>query len=312
MVGGRSLAWAAPARRAFERLTALVSDVVASLARAAPVRLALAGGLATVLLLGCAPDRDDSGRGGPPVEAVTWIDSRDGPLWLGAPPNSLTVREEVLEAAAAGVAAVRVHGCGPASSGTGFAIAPGLVVASAHLVAGASAVEVEWSPDGVAARRSFGAEVVGFDAGRDLALLRTDAPLTPLEIDRARLGATAAVLGYPRGDELVASPARVEHFVSATGLWGDGTARNAYVLAADVRTGQSGAPLIDSNGRTVGVAFAAARGPREIGFALSRGELLNFLNSTGIDARVDYRGRTVIKPPPAALAAEVPHGTCNR
>ena len=267
---------------------------------------------AAAALAGCGPDLDDSHLGGPPVEPVASIASSTGPLQLGAPPEALPDADEALAAAAAAVVAVRAHGCGPTANGTGFAVAPGLIVAAAHVIAGATSVEVEWSAQPEHERRTFGADVVGYDPARDLALLRTDAPAVPLALDRARLGATAAVLGYPEAGDLVASPARIEHFVSATGLWGDGTARSVYVLAADVYTGQSGSPLIDRAGRAVGIAFAAASGPRRIGFALSRGELLNFLVSAGVPARLDYRGQAVVSPPPPADLTQAPNGACSQ
>ena len=141
-------------------------------------------------------------------------------------------------------------------------------------------------------------------------MLRTDAPVSPLSLDRARLGAVAAVLGYPEGAGLEVSPARVQHYVSASGLWGDGTRRRVYLLAANVRAGQSGAPLVDQEGSVVGVAFGTARGPSGIGFAFSRDDLLGFLVSSGIDARIDYLGRTVVNAGPAELR-QVPNGTCS-
>ena len=273
-------------------------------ARTALAALALGAAAAA-----CAPDPDDSGRGGPPVERVSFIESADGPLWLGAPPAAAMIDEQVLGTAARSVVPLRAIGCGPASNGTAFAVAPGLLVAAAHVIAGAASVEIDWPASSAAEPSTHLAEVVAFEEARDLALLRTDAPVPPLEIDRARLGATAAVLGYSDGAALEVSGARVEHLVQATGLWGDDAAPNVYVLAADVRTGQSGAPLVDHRGRAVGVTFGAVQGSDQIGFALSRGEMIAFLASSGIDTGIDYTGRTVIRARPAELPA-VPNGTC--
>ncbi|WP_420443769.1 S1 family peptidase [Candidatus Poriferisodalis sp.] len=231
-------------------------------------------------------------------------------MWLGAPPATSPVDDDVLAAAARGVVAVRARGCGPVSNGTAFAVAPGVLVGAAHVIAGASAIEIEWSPSGAVDPSTYPAVVVGYEEGRDLALLLVDAAVPPLGIDQARLGASGVVLGYPEGGGLVVSPARIEHYVSATGLWGDGTARSVYVVAADIRTGQSGAPLVDQGGNVVGVAFGTVRGPSEIGFALSRAELLGFLVSAGVDARVDTLGRTVIRARPGDLSV-TPNGECS-
>lgn len=274
----------------------------------------LAVGLGAVLLAGglssCGRDPDDSGRGGPPVEPVDFIDSADGPLWLGAPPDSAAVDDEVLAEVARSVVAVRAHGCGPISRGSAFAIAPGLLVGAAHVVTGASSIEIESAHAVNGEPAAAGAVVVGYDTARDLVLLRSSVEAPPLRIDRVRLGISGAVLGFRGSEGLVVSPARIEHSVSATGWWGDGTRRSLYLVAADVRSGQSGGPLIDRDGAVVGVAFASAQGPRHIGFALSRDELTGFLVSAGVDARVSYLGDTVITAQPERLE-EVPHGECR-
>jgi len=205
---------------------------------------------------------------------------------------------------------VRAKGCGPVASGTAFAVAPGLLVGAAHVVAGVPSVEIEWFTGESAEPRSYPVDVVGYEEDSDLALLRTQAGVPSLSIDQAQLNTDGAVLGFDASSEFLVSPARIEHFVSASGLWGPQTSRNVYVLAADVRKGQSGGPLIDADGSVVGVAFAAVSGPQDIGFALSRGELLAFLVTAGVDARVNDRGETVITALPATLE-EVSHGECR-
>lgn len=275
-------------------------------------RLALAALAFGTAATACAPDPDDSGLAGQPVgpvEPVSSIESADGPLWLGAPPTALAISEDALSKAAQSVVPVRAIGCGPVSNGTAFAVAPGLLIAAAHVIAGATSIEIDWPANLTSEPSTHPAAAVVFEEARDLALLQTDAPVPPLEIDRVHLGATVAVLGYLPDGSLAAAPARIEHLVRATGLWSDGAARNVYVLAADVRTGQSGAPLIDHRGRAVGVTFGAVQGPDQIGFALSRGELLAFLAASGIDARIDHRGRTIVGAPHGSLN-NVPNGTC--
>jgi S1-C subfamily serine protease len=201
----------------------------------------------------------------------------------------------------AGVVAVHAFGCGPVSHGSAFAIAPGLLVGAAHVVAGSSSVEIAWQAGDGDGLVTSPADIVGFDPARDLVLLRSDAPVPPLRIEWVRFGATGAVLGYLHGDRLEVSPARIEHFVRASGLWGDEVERNVYFLAADIHRGQSGGPLVDRGG-VVGVAFAAARRSDDVGFALSRGELVDFLVSWGVDVQLDYLGDTVIRAQPASLS----------
>lgn len=266
--------------------------------------------LLTVALVACGPDLDDSGRGGPPIVPVDSIVSADGPIWLGAPPAAVTVDDKVLADVARGVVGVRAHGCGPARHGSAFAVAPGLLVGAAHVVTGASSVEIAWDADGDGEHVTYPADIVAIDPARDLVLLRSDAMAPPLQIGRVRFGITGAVLGYPQGEGLAVSPARIETVVAASMDWSDGPARTVYLVAADVRRGQSGGPLIDRDGRALGVAFAASQGLGEIGFALSRSELLGFLAAAGVEAKADYLGDTVITAQPENLR-EVSSGECR-
>ncbi len=278
-------------------------------ASAVALCVALCALMLALTLAGCAPDPDDAGLAGQPPEPVATINSVDGPVWLGAPPTAVTIDNETLDEISRAVVPLRARGCGPVSNGTAFAVASGLLIGAAHVIAGASAVEIDVVAGESATAVSFPVEVVGFSEARDLALLRTAAPVPPLGVDRGRLGAITAVLGYPAGASLEVSPARIEHYVYASGLWGDGTRRRVYVLAADVRAGQSGGPLVDQQGSVVGVAFAAVPGLADIGFALNRDELMGFLVSSGVEARIDYLGRTVVRAKPEELR-EVPNGRC--
>ncbi len=258
----------------------------------------------------CAPDPDDAGKSGAPPQPVSYIDSHDGPLWLGAPPTTFQIPEKTLDDVSRGLVAVRATGCGPVSFGTAFAVAPGLLVVSAHVINGASIIEIEAGHESSSTKAVYLADVVGYSQARDLALLRTDASVQPLHLGRAQLGAVAAVPGYPDGSKLEVSPARVEHYVSASGLWGEQVRRRVYVLAANVRSGQSGSPLVDIRGNVIGVAFATIRGPSNIAFALSRDELLSFLATVGVHVRNDYLGRTLVSAQPSLLN-EVPNGECQ-
>lgn len=273
------------------------------------MRLVLCAVVLGVGAAACAPDPDDAGWAGAPREPVSFIEGSDGLLWLGAPPATLAIADDELAEVAHGVLPLRAIGCGAVSDGTAFAVAPGLMVGAAHVISGASKVEVDVPSGDAGTAVAYPVEVVGYSEEHDLALLRTDARVSPLSIDRARLGGLAAVLGYPEGAALEASPARIEHYVSASGLWSDGLRRRVYVLAVNVRAGQSGAPLVDPQGSVVGVAFATTSGPADIGFALSREELLGFLVTSGVDARIDYLGRTVVRAEPGKLR-QVPNGVC--
>ena len=73
--------------------------------------------------------------------------------------------DEVLDQAWRSVARVNGLGCTASQVGTGFVVAPGLIVTAAHVVAGLSAPEIDLGGD------IQTATVVAFDPVSDLALL---------------------------------------------------------------------------------------------------------------------------------------------
>jgi S1-C subfamily serine protease len=155
---------------------------------------------------------------------------------------------------------VKVEGiaCGRQQDGSGFAVAPDVVVTNAHVVAGESATEV--IRPNLGRVRAF---VTMFDPDRDLAVLQAPGlGLQPLPIGSAAVGATGAVFGHPRGqDRVEVSPAIIRQHVEAVGrdLYDTRvTRRQVFILAADLAPGDSGGALADGGGRVVGVAFAIA------------------------------------------------------
>lgn len=180
---------------------------------------------------------------------------------------------------------VRVLGEAPQCSrllqGTGFVAAPGLVVTNAHVVAGVDTVRL----DTVAG--TYDAAVVHFDPEEDVAVLRsTDLPLPALRwaAEPAEPGADAVVLGFPESGPFTATPARVEDRLRIRGpdIYSAGRIeREAYVLRADVRQGNSGGPLLAPDGTVLGVIFGAGIGVAERGYALTAAEATAHLGAAG-------------------------------
>ena len=170
---------------------------------------------------------------------------------------------------------VKVSGlaCGRRLSGSGFSPAPDTIVTNAHVVAGTTSVQV-LRPDG----RSLPASVRVFDPDRDLAVLSVPGLGQPsLGLASAGAGETGAVFGHPLGQvPLEVSSARVVRRVTADlGDIYDGPAgpRQILVLSSDLEPGDSGAPLVNSSGRVIGVAFATATLRRSTAFAVASEEL---------------------------------------
>ncbi len=198
-------------------------------------------------------------------------------LDTGPPPTASGLRPQVVARVSASTVKVEGVACRFQRDGSGFTVAPDLVVTNAHVVAGQRRTNVV-RPDG----RRLRAEVVVFDPARDLALL--DVPgldQAPLPLANGKLGTTAGVFGHPDGQTaLEVSPAAIRQQVNALGrdLYEVGVTRRAvYVLAADLAPGDSGGALVDVDGAVIGVAFAISRDSASTAYALAVSELREVL-----------------------------------
>jgi serine protease Do len=152
------------------------------------------------------------------------------------------------------MASARVHS---GSSGTGFmATADGYVLTNHHVINGNGKLEARLP--GV--ENPVPVEVVARDEGRDLALLKIEAPpgvrlnAVPLAADRAaQRGEQVAVLGYPLGDYVGGGLKLTTGVVSAMPEAGNGF---MLMLDAKVNPGNSGGPVCDAYGRVVGIVTA--------------------------------------------------------
>jgi S1-C subfamily serine protease len=173
-----------------------------------------------------------------------------------------------------GASVVRVvsYGCDHGDiveKGTGFVVAPSLVVTNAHVVAGGSQIVVGDETG------DHNAIPVYFNPEYDLAVLKVPGladralRLDPHYVGR---GTDAAVLGYPGGGPFNAQPAGVLALLDAEGMDiynNRTTVREIYEIQAVVRQGNSGSPLIEPDGRVVGVVFSRATDNNHIGYALA-------------------------------------------
>ena len=166
------------------------------------------------------------------------------------------------EVKAAGASVVRVLGtaCGLGVSGSGWVAASGVVATNAHVVAGQGDTSVTTS-DGT----ELSATPIHFDPRNDFALLRVDGfagdPL-PLA-SAAEKGADAAVLGYPENGPYTVSPARIGTTaeVISQDAYGRGPLRREMTaFRGEVRSGNSGGPVVDADGTVQTTVFAASTG----------------------------------------------------
>lgn len=192
---------------------------------------------------------------------------------IGPPPSEVPVAPAVVARAVQSTVNVESDGCGGRHEGSGFAAGENLIVTNAHVVAGAERVRVR-RPDG----RLLAATIVLFDPARDLALLSVPRlGQAALPIASSGEGTPGAVLGYPGGQNTVrVAPAVVARESPTIGrdIYNrNRTERQVLYLASSLRPGDSGAALIDGDGRVIGVAFAIAPDRAGTAYAVDDSEL---------------------------------------
>ena len=211
---------------------------------------------------------------GPILHALAHIDplpSVRGPAAdVPAPPAGI-VGAGAVRAASRSVVKVLGTACGLGIEGSGWVVAPGLVVTNAHVVAGESdsTVEPGGNPPGL------DADVIDFDAHDDIAILRVAGLREPplrLAAD-PRSGTAASIIGYPLDGSLDFEAGRIGQTeeVSTEDAYGNGPVlRSITALRGRVRPGNSGGPMVDRGGHVVATVFAAITGSPtgEGGFAV--------------------------------------------
>ena len=188
--------------------------------------------------------------------------------------------------AAQSVFKVSSLGCGGLVTGSGFAIGDGYVVTNAHVVSGTHSHQLQ-----TAAGDDLPATVVYFDPARDFALLSVPDLTSPgLGFAPGSRGTDGAVIGYPGGGPERIEPAVVDGAVEAKGrdIYSNNTVtRQVYVIQGRVRPGNSGGPLVDLQGRVLGIVFATSASDPNQAYALTDDEISSDLNDVNGRHTVD-------------------------
>lgn len=160
--------------------------------------------------------------------------------------------------------------------GSGFMVdGQGRILTNYHVVEGASQTTVTLYD-----KKAYDARLVGSDPSNDLAILQIDAPaseLKPLPLGDSsslKVGQPVVAIGNPLGY----NSTETEGIISALGR--DIQAPNGFTISGAIQTdapltnGNSGGPLIDANGRVIGINSQVATNPsgtaqaNGIGFAV--------------------------------------------
>ena len=146
---------------------------------------------------------------------------------------------------------VRNLGCGRVVTGSAVAIAGDLLVTNRHVVEGAEALEVTtW--DGV----TMTVDIARAATSHDIAVAEVNGALpdaAAVAPDDPEPGDRVLVAGYPGGGALSVAEGRM---VARTSDRLFGADAGALALDVEVAPGSSGGPVLDPDGRVVGVIYA--------------------------------------------------------
>lgn len=203
--------------------------------------------------------------------------------------------------------------------GSGVAIAPGLIVTNAHVVAPlreSPSISISIVPSSGDER--YPGRLLSSDTRADLALIRMEEgivqPLTVFTGSPPDTGRVAAI-GYPGSVDLAENLSASERVrpipaVRTFGQLSGGRSRrdvDTLLHTAAMARGNSGGPLVDECGRVIGInsfGSLAEQNDAEFGFAISAREIIPFLQRA--EVRPDITTESCIPSPERArqIAAE--------
>ncbi len=173
------------------------------------------------------------------------------------------------------------------SMGTGFLVSKDLVATNYHVVAGHGKLAVT-----LAEGKKLTAALAMYDEANDLALLRlpegVSAPALPLgHASSVKGGAEVYTVGFPLPTDLGTNAKIGAGIVNS--LTGFGDDPRMYQISIPVQPGNSGGPLLDNQGRVVGVVTASLDNvyafqhsgaiPQNVNFAMKVGYLAGLLDT---------------------------------
>lgn len=171
--------------------------------------------------------------------------------------------------------------------GSGFIVSKdGYIVTNQHVIDGAEKIEIEIND----IENPVPAKVAWSDFSLDLAILKVDTSkleqeLSPLEMgnsDQIRPGDWAIAIGNPLGFEHTVTVGVISALGRPIQIPADDrqvrTYQNLIQLDAAINPGNSGGPLLNNNGKVIGINTAVSRAGQGIGFAIPVNEIKDIVS----------------------------------
>nr|WP_157408044.1 trypsin-like peptidase domain-containing protein [Actinomadura atramentaria] len=194
------------------------------------------------------------------------------------------------------------------SSGTGILMSSsGLVLTNNHVIAGATAITATDTDN----RRAYTAKVLGYDPQNDLAVIKMAgaADLEPARFGDSsdvRMGDPVTAVGNAGGKGgtpavVTGTVTALEQTITARNQADGGSERLTGLIETDaaIKPGDSGGPLLDTDGKVIGINTAASSTPDDDGHAKRKASPSPGTGSAS--ARPEHRGYAI----PAARALEI-------
>ena len=184
-----------------------------------------------------------------------------------------------------GVVRIETTTCTGGGIGTGFLVAPNLVATVAHVVNGAAVLKLTIGDSGSGGTTS--GVVIGLDPQSDVALVKTNRPLTGHVFNLAdhipAVGQEIGAIGFPEGEPMTLTRGIVSGLDRTIPI--DGLDRSGLIQTdVAINPGNSGGPMLATDGQVYGLIDAKRTNASGLGYAVS---------PTTASARVrSWQGRT--------------------
>ena len=194
---------------------------------------------------------------------------RDIELEIGLLKSSQEDFSDVIDHVIKGVVSITTD----RSAGSGFVVdAGGYVVTNYHVIRNAKQIQVNTFNGKI-----YGAEVIGFNQTTEIALLRIPGVFDKIELansDEVQLGEKVIAIGNPLGLSFTVT----EGIVSAVDRVGPNGLFNYIQTDVTLNPGNSGGPLINREGKVIGINNFKIGGAEGLGFALESDKIREDIN----------------------------------
>ena len=175
----------------------------------------------------------------------------------------------------------------PISYGSGFFVSQEHIVTNYHVIAGAAHGTAKIVGK---TRRYLIQGIVAIDVDNDLALLQVTIPgVKPLRLgdnDKVRIGDQVYVAGSPKGLEGTFSDGIISRISR-------GEDKEYLQMTAPISPGSSGGPVLNSEGKVIGVAFMTIEGGQNLNFAIPSKYVKALLNTKGTGTPLAQRDHDI-------------------